>query len=72
MFQAMRRIVSCLVNEYVGEGAFERAIRHSFLGMIQFVQFLLWHCCTNLQNSVFILMFLQLVFSFFFFFNLYI
>ncbi|XP_035541354.1 probable aspartyl aminopeptidase isoform X1 [Juglans regia] len=31
MFQAMRRIVSCLVNEYVGEGAFERAIRHSFL-----------------------------------------
>ncbi|KAG6680383.1 hypothetical protein I3842_13G038800 [Carya illinoinensis] len=31
MFQAMRRIVSCLVNKYVGEGAFERAIRHSFL-----------------------------------------
>nr|XP_023897520.1 probable aspartyl aminopeptidase isoform X1 [Quercus suber] len=31
MFQAMRRIVSCLANEYIGEGAFERAIRHSFL-----------------------------------------
>ncbi|KAK7824184.1 putative aspartyl aminopeptidase [Quercus suber] len=33
MFQAMRRIVSCLANEYIGEGAFERAIRHSFLDM---------------------------------------
>lgn len=31
MFQAMRRIISCLVHEYVGEGAFERAIRQSFL-----------------------------------------
>lgn len=30
MFEAMRRIVSCLAQEYV-EGAFERAIRHSFL-----------------------------------------
>lgn len=33
MFEAMRRIVSCLAQEYV-EGAFERAIRHSFLGML--------------------------------------
>ncbi|XP_048325454.2 probable aspartyl aminopeptidase isoform X1 [Ziziphus jujuba] len=31
MFQAMRRIVSCLAEKYVGEGAFERAIRQSFL-----------------------------------------
>ncbi|XP_052186361.1 probable aspartyl aminopeptidase [Diospyros lotus] len=31
MFQAMRRIVCCLAQEYVGEGAFERAIRQSFL-----------------------------------------
>lgn len=31
MFQAMRRIVSCLSQEYLGEGAFERAIRQSFL-----------------------------------------
>ncbi|KAH7848214.1 hypothetical protein Vadar_002697 [Vaccinium darrowii] len=30
MSEAMRRIVSCLAQEYV-EGAFERAIRHSFL-----------------------------------------
>ncbi|KAH7848224.1 hypothetical protein Vadar_019639 [Vaccinium darrowii] len=30
MFEAMRGIVSCLAQEYV-EGAFERAIRHSFL-----------------------------------------
>lgn len=34
MFQAMRRIVDCLAHEYMGEGAFERAIRSSFLGMI--------------------------------------
>lgn len=34
MFQAMRRIISCLADKYVGEGAFERAIRKSFLGMI--------------------------------------
>ncbi|GMP22286.1 hypothetical protein CsSME_00000370 [Camellia sinensis var. sinensis] len=31
MFQAMRRIVGCLAHEYVGEGAYERAIRQSFL-----------------------------------------
>ncbi|PQQ21968.1 putative aspartyl aminopeptidase [Prunus yedoensis var. nudiflora] len=31
MFQAMRRIISCLADKYVGEGAFERAIRKSFL-----------------------------------------
>ncbi|XP_077235795.1 Zn-dependent exopeptidases superfamily protein isoform X2 [Tasmannia lanceolata] len=31
MFQAMRRIVDCLAQEYVGEGGFERAIRESFL-----------------------------------------
>ncbi|XP_008788174.1 probable aspartyl aminopeptidase [Phoenix dactylifera] len=31
MFQAMRRIVGCLAQEYIGEGAFERAIRSSFL-----------------------------------------
>lgn len=35
MFQAMRRIVDCLAHEYVGEGAFERAIRQSFLGMLR-------------------------------------
>ena len=33
MFQAMRRIISCLAEKYVGEGSFERAIRQSFLGM---------------------------------------
>ncbi|XP_021757398.1 probable aspartyl aminopeptidase isoform X3 [Chenopodium quinoa] len=31
MFQAMRRIVSCLAGENVGEGTVERAIRQSFL-----------------------------------------
>lgn len=31
MFQAMRRIVDCLTHEYLEEGAFERAIRSSFL-----------------------------------------
>ncbi|KAK9156716.1 hypothetical protein Scep_003290 [Stephania cephalantha] len=31
MFQAMKRIVHCLAHEYVGEGAYERAIRESFL-----------------------------------------
>lgn len=31
MFQAMRRIVSCLADENVGEGAIDRAIRQSFL-----------------------------------------
>ncbi|GAB2286945.1 hypothetical protein Dimus_021333 [Dionaea muscipula] len=31
MFQAMRRISSCLARQYVGEGAIERAIRRSFL-----------------------------------------
>ncbi|XP_073099201.1 probable aspartyl aminopeptidase isoform X2 [Elaeis guineensis] len=34
MFQAMRRIVDCLAQDYIGEGAFERAIRSSFLGML--------------------------------------
>lgn len=31
MFQAMRRIVSSLSHQYVGESAFDRAIRQSFL-----------------------------------------
>ncbi|KAK8964293.1 putative aspartyl aminopeptidase [Platanthera guangdongensis] len=31
MFQAMRRIVSCLAPDHIGEGAFERTIRSSFL-----------------------------------------
>ncbi|XP_020229738.1 probable aspartyl aminopeptidase [Cajanus cajan] len=31
MFQAMRRIVSDLASDYVGEGTFERTIRQSFL-----------------------------------------
>lgn len=31
MFQAMRRIVDCLVHNYVGESVFERSIRQSFL-----------------------------------------
>ncbi|XP_028553346.1 probable aspartyl aminopeptidase isoform X2 [Dendrobium catenatum] len=31
MFQAMRRIVSCLTSDHIGEGAFERTIRTSFL-----------------------------------------
>ncbi|OMO69157.1 Peptidase M18 [Corchorus capsularis] len=31
MFQAMRRIVGSLANSYVGESAFDRAIRQSFL-----------------------------------------
>lgn len=34
MFQAMRRIVDCLVHNYVGESIFERSIRQSFLGML--------------------------------------
>jgi aspartyl aminopeptidase len=33
MFQAMRRIVASLANNYVGEGSFERTIRQSFLGI---------------------------------------
>lgn len=33
MFQAMRRIVDCLGHGYLGEGAFERVIRSSFLGI---------------------------------------
>lgn len=36
MFQAMRRIVKCLGHESSGEGAFDRAIRQSFLGMLSF------------------------------------
>lgn len=39
MFQAMRRIVSCLAQEYIGEGDLERAIRQSFLGMGQWTLF---------------------------------
>ncbi|KAK1288062.1 putative aspartyl aminopeptidase [Acorus calamus] len=31
MFQSMRRMVDCLANKYIGECAFERAIRQSFL-----------------------------------------
>ncbi|KAK6933537.1 Peptidase M18 [Dillenia turbinata] len=31
MFQAMRRIVDCLAHEPAGEGAYQRAIRQSFL-----------------------------------------
>ncbi|KAI0496872.1 hypothetical protein KFK09_023196 [Dendrobium nobile] len=31
MFQAMRRIVSCLTSDHIGEGAVERTIRSSFL-----------------------------------------
>ena len=34
MFQAMRRIAGCLAREYVVEGTIERAIRQSFLGML--------------------------------------
>ena len=34
MFQAMRRIVGDLANNYVGEGSFERTIRQSFLGIL--------------------------------------
>lgn len=33
MFQAMRRIVAGLADNYVGEGSFERTIRRSFLGI---------------------------------------
>ncbi|WVY97109.1 hypothetical protein V8G54_029260 [Vigna mungo] len=33
MFQAMRRIVGDLANNYVSEGSFERTIRQSFLGI---------------------------------------
>ncbi|GMN64622.1 hypothetical protein TIFTF001_033677 [Ficus carica] len=33
MFQAIRRISSCLADKYAGEGAYERAIRQSFLDM---------------------------------------
>lgn len=36
MFQAMRRIASDLAQGFVGEGAFERAFRQSFLGTFQF------------------------------------
>lgn len=34
MFQAMRRIIDSLAHKYVGESAFDRAIRKSFLGML--------------------------------------
>lgn len=39
MFQAIRRMTSCLADKYASEGAYERAIRQSFLGMILFVPF---------------------------------
>ena len=38
MFQAVRRIVSCLAHENIGEGAVERAIRQSFLGIFYAIQ----------------------------------
>ncbi|KAL8551777.1 hypothetical protein ACS0TY_000732 [Phlomoides rotata] len=34
MFEAMRRIISCLGQQSVGECGFARAIRHSFLGTL--------------------------------------
>lgn len=34
MFQAVRRITDSLAHKYVGESAFDRAIRKSFLGML--------------------------------------
>jgi aspartyl aminopeptidase len=34
MFQAMKRIAGCLALNNVNEGAIERAIRQSFLGII--------------------------------------
>lgn len=34
IFQAMRRIVSCLAYDNVGEETVERAIRQSFLGNV--------------------------------------
>lgn len=39
MFQAMRRIVGSLANSYGGGSAFDRAIRQSFLGMVQLEAF---------------------------------
>lgn len=38
MFQAMRRVVGDLTNDYLGEGTFERTIRQSFLGMVIFLK----------------------------------
>jgi aspartyl aminopeptidase len=35
MFHAMRRIVDSLMHQSMGEGALERAITSSFLGMIR-------------------------------------
>lgn len=39
IFQAMRRIADHLAHEYIGESAFERAVRSSFLGMILLITF---------------------------------
>jgi len=41
MFQAMKRIAGCLARNNVNEGAIERAIRQSFLGIIIW-QYLNW------------------------------
>lgn len=41
MFEAMRRIVSCLGQKTVGECGFSRAIRHSFLGILSPAAFFL-------------------------------
>lgn len=46
MFQAMRRITASLADGYVGEGAVERAIRQSFLGIIAFYN--IHNCSTYL------------------------
>lgn len=34
MFQAIRRIVGSLAQEYTGESAYDRSIRQSFLGKL--------------------------------------
>lgn len=39
MFQAMKRIAGCLARNNVNEGAIERAIRQSFLGIIHLAVF---------------------------------
>lgn len=45
MFQAMRCIIDSLADKYVGESAFERAIRKSFLGTFCFYHYeLVLHC----------------------------
>jgi hypothetical protein len=47
MFQAMRRIVAGLANNYVGEGTFERTIRQSFLGMSFSYKFVKMHVSSS-------------------------